>query len=79
MARSDQSDLFAAEAPEPIRRRRAETGVSRRRGRGAELYKIWPEARAAKTLPEPKQASLYKTIVPQMTNWLPETRPVNFA
>jgi hypothetical protein len=39
----------------------------------AELYKILAEARAAKTLPwEPKQASLYKTIFPQMTNWLPD-------
>lgn len=33
---------------------------------------FWPR-RAAKTLPwEPKQASLYRTIFPQMTNWLPD-------
>jgi hypothetical protein len=39
----------------------------------AELYKILAEARTAKTLPwEPKQVSRYKTIFPQMTNWLPE-------
>ena len=40
---------------------------------GARLYKILAEARAAKTLPwEPARVSLYRTIFPQMTNWLPE-------
>ncbi|HEY4775526.1 MAG TPA: hypothetical protein VIH40_11970, partial [Xanthobacteraceae bacterium] len=39
----------------------------------AELYKILAEARAAKKLPwEPAKVSLYRTIFPQMTNWLPE-------
>jgi hypothetical protein len=38
----------------------------------AELYKILAEARAAKKLPwEPTRVSLYRTIFPQMTNWLP--------
>jgi hypothetical protein len=76
MARNDQSDLFATEsdlfdedAPTPVYR--ADPDEVR-----AELYKILAEARAAKTLPwEPKQVSLYKTIFPQMTNWLPEGRP----
>jgi hypothetical protein len=61
-----QSDLFDEDAPTPVYR--ADPEEVR-----AELYKILAEARAAKTLPwEPKQASLYKTIFPQMTNWLPE-------
>jgi hypothetical protein len=39
----------------------------------AELYKILAEARAAQKLPwEPKKVLLYRTIFPQMTNWLPE-------
>jgi hypothetical protein len=37
----------------------------------AELYKILTEARAAQTLPwEPRKVLLYRTIFPQMTNWL---------
>jgi hypothetical protein len=39
----------------------------------AELYKILAEARAAQKLPwEPKKVLLYRTIFPQMTNWLPD-------
>lgn len=38
----------------------------------AELHKILAEARAAQTFPwEPRRVSLYRTIFPQMTNWLP--------
>jgi hypothetical protein len=60
-----QPDLFGAEAnpayrPDPDSVR-------------AELHKILAEARAAQTLPwEPTRVSLYRTIFPQMTNWLPE-------
>ncbi len=37
------------------------------------LYKILAEARAAKKLPwEPSTLSLYRTIFPQLANWLPE-------
>ena len=37
------------------------------------LHKILAEARAARTPPwEPTTVSLYRTIFPQMTNWLPE-------
>jgi hypothetical protein len=44
-----------------------------RPGRGARLHKILAEARAAQKLPwEPTTVSLYRTIFPQMTNWLPE-------
>ena len=39
----------------------------------AELYKILAEARAAERLPwEPRTVLLYRTIFPQMTNWLPD-------
>jgi len=39
----------------------------------ARLHKILAEARLAQRLPwVPKRASLYRTIFPQMTNWLPE-------
>ena len=39
----------------------------------AELFKILAEARPAEGLPwEPKTVLLYRTIFPQMTNWLPD-------
>ena len=39
----------------------------------AELHRILVEARAAQKMPwEPRRVSLYRTIFPQMTNWLPE-------
>jgi hypothetical protein len=61
-----QSDPFDDDAPTPTYR--ADPDEVR-----AELYKILAEARAAKKLPwEPKQASLYRTIFPQITNWLSE-------
>jgi hypothetical protein len=38
-----------------------------------ELHRILAEARAAQTMPwDVKRLSLYRTIFPQMTNWLPE-------
>jgi hypothetical protein len=60
-----QSDLFGAEAtpayrPNPDKVR-------------ARLHKILAEARAGQTSPwEPARVSLYRTIFPQMTLWLPE-------
>jgi hypothetical protein len=60
-----QSDLFGAAAapayrPNPDKVR-------------ARLHKILAEARAAQTSPwEPARVSLYRTIFPQMTLWLPE-------
>lgn len=37
-----------------------------------ELHRILAEARAAKVLPwDSKRVALYRTIFPQMTNWLP--------
>jgi hypothetical protein len=60
-----QLDLFAADSrsayrPDPDKVR-------------SRLHKILAEAKAAKKLPwEPTTVSLYRTIFPQMTNWLPE-------
>jgi hypothetical protein len=60
-----QADLFGAE-PVPIYRPDPDKVRSR-------LQKILAEARAAKSLPwEPTTVSLYRTIFPQLTNWLPE-------
>jgi hypothetical protein len=62
----EQSDLFGEDAPTPVYR--ADPDTVR-----AELYKILAEARAAQKLPwEPKTVLLYRTIFPQMTNWLPD-------
>jgi hypothetical protein len=39
----------------------------------AELHKILAEARAAQEMPwGPERVRLYRTIFPQMSNWLPE-------
>jgi hypothetical protein len=60
----EQSDLFGEDESTP--EYRADPNSVR-----AELYKILAEARAAKKLPwEPKTVVLYRTIFPQMTNWL---------
>ena len=64
-AAESQSDLFGTEAapayrPDPEKVR-------------ARLRHILGEARAARTLPwEPGRLSLYRTIFPQLTLWLPE-------
>jgi len=64
-ASNAQSDLFGAEAtptyrPDPDKVR-------------SRLHKILAEARAAERVPwEPARVSLYRTIFPQMTLWLPE-------
>ena len=60
-----QSDLFGAETT-PAYRPDADKVRAR-------LHKILAEARAAQTSPlEPARVSLYRTIFPQMTVWLPE-------
>ena len=62
----EQTDLFGEDSPTP--EYRANPDEVR-----AELYKILAEARAAQKLPwEPKKVLLYRTIFPQMTNWLPD-------
>jgi hypothetical protein len=75
MARNDQPDLFATQtqadlfnedAPAP--EYRADPDKVR-----ARLHKMLAEARAAQKLTwEPERVLLYRTIFPQMTNWLPE-------
>jgi hypothetical protein len=61
-----QSDLFDEDSPTPEYRPDADSVR-------ADLYKILAEARAAQKLPwEPKTVVLYRTIFPQMTNWLPD-------
>ena len=74
MAHSRQPDLFLAETqPDmfeagPERAYRADPDKVRSR-----LHKILAEARAARKFPwEPTTVSLYRTIFPQMTLWLPE-------
>ncbi len=60
-----QSDLFGAEAPPAYH-----PNPDKVRAR---LHKILAEARAAQTSPwEPARVSLYRTIFPQMTLFLPE-------
>ena len=60
-----QTDLFGAD---PVPAYRPDPDKVRSR-----LHKILAEARAAQKLPwEPTTVSLYRTIFPQMTNWLPE-------
>ena len=60
-----QADLFGEDSPTPVYR--ADPDTVRQ-----ELYKLLAEARAAQTMPwDAKRATLYRTIFPQMTNWLP--------
>ncbi len=62
----EQADLFGEDSPTPVYR--ADPDKVRR-----ELHKILAEARAAQTMPwDAERALLYRTIFPQMTNWLPE-------
>jgi hypothetical protein len=61
----EQPDLFGDSRPPPYR-----PDPDKVRAR---LYKILGEARAAHRLPwEPTRTSLYRTIFPQMTLWLPD-------
>ena len=74
MAPPRQGDLFGQDGPDPSDDD-FETPVYRADPEQvrAELHRILAEARAAQTLPwGPGRVSLYRTIFPQMTNWLPE-------
>jgi hypothetical protein len=63
---NDQQDDLFEDQPTPVYR--ADPDQVR-----AELYKILAEARAAQTMPwDSRRVVLYRTIFPQMTNWLPE-------
>lgn len=60
-----QPDLFGAEAAPPYR-----PDPDKVRAR---LHRILGQAKAARTFPwEPTRVSLYRTIFPQMSVWLPE-------
>ena len=62
----EQADLLGEDSPTP--EFRADPDTVRQ-----ELCGILAEARAAQTMPwDAKRALLYRTIFPQMTNWLPE-------
>jgi hypothetical protein len=66
LAAETQADLFGKDAAPPAYRPDPDKVRAR-------LHKILAEARAAQKLPwEPTRVSLYRTIFPQMTNWLPE-------
>jgi hypothetical protein len=74
MARNRQADLFLADAQPGLLEERPEQGYRadpdevRRK-----LLRLLAEARAAETMPwPPRKAMLYRTIFPQMANWLPE-------
>jgi hypothetical protein len=70
LPQAHQADLFGEDAPTPVYR--ADPDTVRQ-----ELYRILAEARAAQTMPwDAKRALLYRTIFPQMTNWLPEDEAV---
>jgi hypothetical protein len=74
MARSSQSDLFE-EDPQPDLFGGETAPVYRPNLDKVRLrlQKILAEARAAQAMPwEPTQLSLYRTIFPQMTNFLPD-------
>lgn len=75
MSESSQSDFFEEEewqpdlfGEQPTPAYRPDPDSVRRR-----LHKILTEARSAQALPwRPARVSLYRTIFPQMTLWLPE-------
>jgi len=74
MARDNQTDMFSEDTQsdlfgaDPVPAYRPDPEKVR-----ARLHKILAEARAAQTFPwEPTRVSLYRTIFPQMTNWLPD-------
>lgn len=75
MARTSQPDLFATETEPDLFGSDAAPPAYRPDPEKvrARLRKILAEARAAQSLPwEPTRVSLYRTIFPQMTLWLPE-------
>jgi hypothetical protein len=80
MARAAHPDLFEAESQPDLFG--AETAPAYRPDADkvrARLNKILAEARAAETLPwDRSRASLYRTIFPQMTLFLPEEEGAQF-
>lgn len=74
MARGRQPDLFVTESQPDLFGEEATPAYRLDPGKvRARLYKILAEARAAQTSPwEPARVSLYRTIFPRMTLFLPE-------
>ena len=83
MTREDESESFAAEdQPDLFGAPPAQSYLPDPDKVRARLHLILNEAKAAETLPwKPAQTSLYRTIFPQMTNWLPaeEAAQLRFA
>ena len=74
MSSPRQGDLFGQQGPDPADADfetpvyEADPDEVR-----AELQQLLAEMRAAQTMPwDAKRTALYRTIVPQMANWLPE-------
>ena len=72
MSRSNQTDLFGTQSdlfgPPP----KQSYAPSLEKVR-AEINKVLEKARIAKEMPwTPKEVAFWKTVFPQMTNWLPE-------
>lgn len=74
MARDNESDLFSEDpqsdlfGADPVPAYRPDPDKVR-----ARLHKILAEARTAQKFPwEPTRLSLYRTIFPQMSLWLPD-------
>jgi hypothetical protein len=74
MARAGQPDLFVSESQPNLFGAQAAPAYRPDPGKvRTRLHKILAEARAAQTPPwEPARVSLYRTIFPQLTLWLPE-------
>ena len=72
MSRSNQADLFGTQAdlfgPPPKQSYAPSLATVR-----AEVHKVLEKARIAKEMPwTAKEVAFWKTVFPQMTNWLPE-------
>jgi hypothetical protein len=72
MSRSNQTDLFGTQAdlfgPPPPKSYAPSLATVR-----AEVNKVLEKARIAKEMPwTAKEVAFWKTVFPQMTNWLPE-------
>jgi hypothetical protein len=69
MSPVNQRDLFGAETESTSVKSYAPSAATVR----AEVNKILDTARTAKEMPwSPKEVAFWKTVIPQMTNWLPE-------
>jgi hypothetical protein len=74
MARNSQTDLFASQSqPDLFGTETAPAYKPDPDKVRARLYRILAEVRSARTVPwDSTRVSLYRTIFPQMTLWLPE-------